>query len=143
MKTELNFGNVLLALFITTISLMGCSSLKTQKTESTELKSFKIVVEKTHNGIKMQSYDGSAWIDLSFNINKYQPMPINQYGMTDLNKITSTKDSQLADYLFTITKTEDGIELKGFKGTSWTSLSFMLIENGKQAIDQFGMTTLN
>jgi hypothetical protein len=45
--------------------------------------------------------------------------------------------------LFTITKTNDGIVLKGIEGTAWTDLSFSLSENGRQAIDQFGMTKLN
>jgi len=143
MKTKLNFRklitNSLIAVFVLTVS----SELIAQEKKSNDLKNFKVVVEKTDNGIKMQSVEGSAWIDLSFSINNDRPQAIDEYGMTELNKISSEKDSNLADFLFTITKTENGIVLKGIKGTAWTDLSFSLLENGKQAIDQFGMTKLN
>ncbi len=108
-----------------------------------DLKDFKVIVEKTENGIKMQSVQGSAWTDLMFSINNDQPQAINEYGMTELDKRSSKKDSNLTPFLFTITKTENGIVLKGIEGTAWTDLSFSLQENGKQAIDQFGMTKLN
>ncbi len=143
MKTKLNFkkliSNTLIALFILTAS----SELVAQEKKSDDLKNFKVVVEKTDNGIKMQSVEGSAWIDLSFSINKDRPQAIDEYGMTELNKISSDKDSNLADFLFTITKTENGIVLKGIEGTAWTDLNFSLLENEKQEIDQFGMTKLN
>ncbi len=143
MKTKFKFKkltlNTLIALFVLTAS----SELVAQEKKSDNLKNFKVVVEKTDNGIKMQSVKGSAWIDLSFSINNDKPQAIDEYGMTVLNKISSEKDSNLADFLFTITKTENGIVLKGIEGTAWTDLSFSLLENGKQAIDQFGMTKLN
>jgi hypothetical protein len=143
MKPKTNFRKASLILLIFTISLMGCSSLKNKKLKSTNLNHFKLIVEKTNEGIKMQSIEGSAWINLAFSINNYQPQAIDEYGMTELNKISSVKDSNLADFLFTVTKTENGIVLKGIKGMAWTDLSFSLSENGKQAIDQFGMTKLN
>ena len=143
MKTKLNFRklitNTLMAAFVLTAS----SELIAQEKKADDLKSFKVVVEKTENGIKMQSIEGSAWVDLSFSINNDKPQAIDEYGMTELNKISSDKDSNLTNFLFTITKTENGIVLKGIEGTAWTDLSFSLLKNGKQAIDQFGMTKLN
>ena len=143
MKTKLNFRklitNTLMAAFVLTAS----SELIAQEKKADDLKSFKVVVEKTENGIKMQSIKGSAWVDLSFSINNDKPQAIDEYGMTELNKISSDKDSNLTNFLFTITKTENGIVLKGIEGTAWTDLSFSLSENRKQAIDQFGMTKLN
>ena len=123
--------------------LTASSELIAQEKKADDLKSFKVVVEKTENGIKMQSIKGSAWVDLSFSINNDKPQAIDEYGMTELNKISSDKDSNLTNFLFTITKTENGIVLKGIEGTAWTDLSFSLLKNGKQAIDQFGMTKLN
>jgi|TARA_B110000908_G_scaffold171154_1_gene232929 hypothetical protein len=123
--------------------LTASSELIAQEKKADDLKSFKVVVEKTENGIKMQSIEGSAWVDLSFSINNDKPQAIDEYGMTELNKISSDKDSNLTNFLFTITKTENGIVLKGIEGTAWTDLSFSLLENRKQAIDQFGMTKLN
>lgn len=143
MKTKSNFKRLIQNLLIALVVLTVSSELIAQEKKSTDLKDFKVVVEKTEIGIKMQSIDGSAWIDLSFNINNDRPQAIDEYGMTELDKVSSSKDSNLADFLFTITKTENGIILKGIEGTAWTDLSFSLAENGKQAIDQFGMTELN
>jgi hypothetical protein len=70
-------------------------------------------------------------------------MKVDEYGMTELKNVSENKDEKLADFLFTITKTENGIELKGIEGTAWAELKFSLDENQKQAIDQFGMTSLN
>jgi len=143
MKAKLNFKwlipNLLIAVFVLTASC----NLIAQEKKSTDLKDFKVVVERTENGIKMQSIEGSAWLNLTFSINNYQTQAIDEYGMTELNKISSNKDSNLADFLFIISKTENGIVLKGIEGTAWTDLTFSLAENGKQAIDQFGMTKLN
>ena len=106
------------------------------------LKEFKIIIEKTNDGIKMNSLNGSAWIDLKFNINNNQVVAIDEFGMTKLNKVSTLKNQNLTSFLFTITKTNKGILLKGIEGTKWTGLSFELIENGRKAINQFGMTNL-
>ena len=122
--------------------LTGTAELIAQN-KTAELKDFKLIIEKTDNGIKMRSEKGSAWIDLSFSLNNYRPQAVDEYGMTDLKKVSENKDEKLADFLFTITKTENGIELKGIEGTAWTELKFSLADNKQQAIDQFGMTSLN
>ena len=142
MKTKLNFNRTILNLLIAVLFLTINSGLIAQEKKSTDLKDFKIIIEKTDSGVKMKSLKGCAWIDLSFSIKNNEPQAIDEYGMTELNKISSKKDSTLADFLFTITKTESGITLKGIKGTAWIDLSFSLVKNGKQAIDQFGMTDL-
>ena len=110
---------------------------------STDLKDFKLVVIKTADGIKMQGQKGSAWTVLSFDINNDRPQPIDEYGMTTLDKVSKDKDWNLANFLFTITKTKDGIVLKGIEGTAWTELKFSLSENSSQIIDQFGMAANN
>ncbi|MBR9774576.1 MAG: hypothetical protein GYB55_06035 [Cytophagales bacterium] len=122
--------------------LTGTAELIAQN-KTAELKDFKLIIEKTDNGIKMRSEKGSAWIDLSFSLNNYRPQAVDEYGMTDLKKVSENKDENLADFLFTITKAENGIELKGIEGTAWTELKFSLADNKQQAIDQFGMTSLN
>lgn len=143
MKKNLNFKRWLANLLMAVIILAASSELIAQEKKPNDLKRFKVVVEKTEHGVKMQSVEGSAWIDLSFSINNDRPQAIDEYGMTELNEISSEKDSNLADFLFTITKKENGFSLMGIEGTVWTELSFSLAENGKQAIDQFGMTKLH
>ncbi len=143
MKTKSNFKTAILNLFIPLFVLTASLGSVAQEKKSTNLNDFKLVVEKTESGIKMQGVKGTAWIDLSFTINNDRPQAIDEYGMTDLNNVSSNEDSNLADFLFTITRTDKGIELKGIEGTAWTDLSFSLAENGKQAIDQNGMTKLD
>lgn len=143
MKTKSNFKKLSSTLLIAVLFIIVNSDLLAQEKKSTDLKDFKIVVEKTDNGIKLTSTEGSAWVDLAFSIDNDLPQAIDEHGMTKTDKVSSEKDANLADFLFTITKTENGIVLKGIEGTAWTDLSFSLAENRKQAIDQFGMTKLN
>jgi hypothetical protein len=143
MKTILNLKKLIPTLLITVFVLSASTNLIAQEKKSTDLKDFKVVVEKTEDGLKMQSRKGSAWTELSFSINNDRLQAIDEYGMTALGQVSTNKGSNLADFLFTITKTKDGIVLKGIEGTAWTDLSFSLSENGRQAIDQFGMTKLN
>lgn len=131
--------NFLIVLFILAINF----ELSAQETQTSDLKKFKIVIEKTDNGVKMLSLQGSAWRDLTFNIKNDQSQAIDEFGMTELDKNSTEKDLKLADFLFTITKTEKGIVLKGIEGTAWTDLSFSLGNNERQAIDQLGMKNLN
>ncbi len=142
MKTQLSFKslNLLIALLYIFTSF-GSIAQNIKPTD--ELKDFKIVVEKTDIGIKLKSIEGSAWKDLSFSIKTDRPQAIDEYGMTKLHKVSSYKDSNLADFLFTITKTESGIVLKGIEGTAWINLSFSLTNNQKQAFDKFGMIELD
>jgi hypothetical protein len=128
----------LISFLIALIAVTSTSELIAQENKSEDLKDFKIVIEKTPTGIKMQSIKGSAWLDLTYS-NNDMPQAIDQFGMTELNSASSDTDSTLTDFLFIITKSERGIVLKGIKGTAWADLSFTLDENEKQAIDQFGM----
>ena len=139
MMAKLNFTRPMLNLLIALFVLTTSTSLRAQEKKSTDLKDFKIIVEKTENGIKMQSFQGSAWIDLTFNLDNDHPQAIDEYGMTKLDQISSEKDANLADFLFTVSKTDNGIILKGIEGTAWTDLSFSLPVNGKQEFNQFGM----
>jgi hypothetical protein len=59
--------------------------------------------------------------------------------MTHIDKVSTDKDPKLADFLFTVTKTKDGIALQGIEGTAWKELRFPLQNNRKLSIDQFGM----
>lgn len=140
MKTKLNLTqltrNILIALSLIIVSSCG------QPPKKNESASFKLVVERTNGGIKMKSVKGTAWTDLSFSLNIEQTQVIDEWGMTTLNGISTKKDSNFANLLFTIKMTDNNIVLKGIEGTAWTDLSFTLPKNEKQAIDEFGMTEL-
>ena len=142
MKTKFNFRKPFSIMIMALLFLTATSKLIAQD-KTSELKDFKIIIEKTDNGIKMKSEKGSAWINLSFSLNNYRAQAVDEYGMTELKSVSDNKDENLADFLFTITKTKNGIELKGIEGTAWTELKFSLAENKKQVINQLGITSLN
>lgn len=143
MKTIVNFKNRFNYILIVFLALSMSSKLMAQDNKTEDIKPFKIVVEKTQKGIKLLGVKGTAWKDMSFSINDYQPQTIDEYGMAVLDNVSDKKDEKLADFLFTIIKTKEGIELKGMEGTAWTNLSFSLSKNQKEAIDQNGTASLN
>lgn len=143
MKIKLIFNELTLKVLVGLIVMMLNVEVVAQKKESTGLKDFKIVIEKTDSGIKLKSIKGSAWSELSFTIRNDKPLAIDENGMTELTTASSDKDLNLADFLFTITETENGIELKGIEGTYWTKLSFSVAQNQRKTIDQHGMCESN
>jgi len=65
MKTKMNIKRVISNLLIAVFVLTASSELIAQENKSTDLKNFKIIVEKTEKGIKMQSIQGSAWLHIT------------------------------------------------------------------------------
>lgn len=129
--------------FLMLLFVLVTNSTIAQEKKSVDSNDFKIIVEKTENGIKLQSVQGCAWKELSFKLNDYQTQAINEFGMAELDKTQAEQDANFADFLFTMIKTDKGIELKGIEGTAWAELSFSLAENKSQVIDKQGMTILN
>lgn len=140
MSTKTTCVSFLMPALIAVFSLVLGAESMAQGEDSTELQDFEITIEKTDRGIQMQSSNGSAWLDLSFTLSPDTPQAIDEWGMTGLDDMSADKDPRLADYLFTISYSTSGkISLTGLEGTAWKELSFTLPENGKQAINQFGM----
>ena len=140
METKSKIGKVFTIALIAFFGMTITSESSAQKESSTDLKEFKITIERTHNGLKMQSEKNSAWIDLGFHLANNKPQAIDEFGMTQIENVSTTKDPHLADFLFTISIKKDQVTLTGFEGTAWKELSFPLEKNGKQSINQFGMT---
>jgi hypothetical protein len=140
MKTNSTFSKLFSQMLIAVCLFILSAEIRAQKLSNSALKGFEITIEKTDKGLKMHSSEGSAWIDLSFSLTADKPQAIDEYGMTSVGQVNSEKDPKLADYLFTITDTKDGITLAGIEGTAWKVLNFTLSDNGKQTINQFGMT---
>lgn len=142
MKIKMNSNGPFLTIIMVLLFLTATSEIVAQE-KPTELKDFKVIIEKTEDGIKMKSEKGSAWVNLSFSLNNFRAQAVDEFGMTELKNTSDNKDENLANFLFTVSTTENGIELKGIKGTAWTELKFTIAKDKKQAIDQFGMTSLN
>ena len=112
-----------------------------QDKEQKEISEFLIVVEAEKGSIKLTSNRGCAWKELTFTTKPDKPQAINQYGMTSLDEKNEDKDQKLADFLFTITVSNDGLVLKGFEGTVWTTLTGNCgSPSCKSTIDQNGIT---
>ena len=113
-------------------------SSEVKSLKNADLARFLILVETTNEGIKLTSMGGCAWKELSFNNPGTKPQAIDEYGMT-VNK--TKEESASSRFLFTISKTENGLSFQGIKGTAWERLTFSCPKgNCHQAIDQYGMT---
>ncbi len=132
MNFKLIFRNGLLLLF-TFITTSGIYS------QNHKVSDFKIIVETKAQEIQLKCEKGCAWRELTFGRNDDQPQAVDEYGMTKLNEISKVKNPELADFLFEIVKTKDGVRLKGIEGTAWTNLGFSLRSFQAQGIDAFGM----
>ena len=105
MKPKPTFKSLLFRLLIAGTLVTLSSEIIAQEQGSPDLKDFKITIEKTDNGLEMHSSEGSAWINLSIKLAKDTPQAIDEYGMTGLDNVSPNKDSNLAEFLFTITIT--------------------------------------
>ena len=130
-------------IFITFLSLTGTfHTAYTQYEVAPPYSKFLILVETTDDGIKLTCEEGCAWKGLSFTLARYNPQAIDQNGMSSLSREKTLPDSTLANFLFTIQKTNDGVSFEGSEGTAWINLSFTCPKTGcHQYIDQNGMTS--
>lgn len=127
-------STALVAVLILTLS----AETKAQQSRTSGLKEFIVTIEEIEDGFKLHSAKGSAWINLSFALTDDAPQAIDEYGMTKLGQVNLKTDPDLANYLFSITKTPDGIVLTGLAGTAWKELRFTLPDDGKQKINHLG-----
>lgn len=130
--------NLFLSNFLISILVvMSCNSTK----NITEIRPFNIQVVKTDKEIKLKCTAGCAWTELNFAKNNYQPQFVDEFGMSDTNSKQQSEqtDNNLANFLFSISKTEAGVRLSGEQGTAWKELSFSLKNYVPQIITQMGM----
>ena len=133
-NTMLIFGSIMFS---------ACTSSTTRKGEVSDLKSFNISFEESPNGIKMTCEKGCAWEELTISLNENKPQAINAQGMTELDKKTRTKEANLADFLFTIVKTNEEVKLTGIEGTAWEELTFSILKGHTQMLNENGITVKN
>ncbi len=137
MKTlrQLIFGVIIVGIF----SLTAFMDIERSRMEDSH--KFLIFIQTTDNGLKLTCEEGCAWKDLSFSLieNKFQA--VDQNGMTSIDRVKPIIDEKLSNFLFSIQRTDNGINLEGKEGTSWTMLNFTCADNlCNQYIDQDGMT---
>ncbi|NJW55496.1 hypothetical protein, partial [Salinimicrobium oceani] len=91
---------IVLALIMT----FSASDLFAQENKEIQLTEFLLVVQNSDNNkIVMECKEGCAWKTLSYNLSdNRKPQAIDEYGMTDLNKVNSQEDADLSNFLFTV-----------------------------------------
>ena len=141
MKTSKKSG-LLQLMILTFIMIFSTSDLFAQENKEIQLTDFLLVVQNSDNNkIVMECKEGCAWKTLSYNLSdNSKPQAIDEYGMTDLNKVNPQEDAELSNFLFTIERKGNKLFFKGVEGTAWTELSFSLSPQEEQAINQMGMT---
>jgi hypothetical protein len=112
-----------------------------QTSETPRETPFLIQVETTEDGVKLTGVAGCAFINLAFTLRPGRAQAVNQYGMTTIDEHISPSSEKLANFLFTISRTRDGLSFEGIQGTAWKKLSFSCPDTEcRQLIDQNGMT---
>ena len=115
-----------------------------QKVKNQELSNFQILVESINGDIKLTGIKGCAFIELTFKLGDEKSQAVDQFGMSTIDREKNIKDNNLADFLFTIKKTKNGLRLEGIEGTAWKELSIISTENRcYQLIDQNGMKNIS
>ncbi len=125
------------SLFILLFSLtFNCST----NTNQEDLEAFKFSIQNTEDGVVLKGINGTGWKNLSFTLKNNQTQAVDEYGMTEVVNQNHEKLEELSDFLFTVTKKENALLLKGIKGSDWTELSFTTNGNQAQMVDESGMT---
>lgn len=109
-----------------------------------ESNKFLILIETVNDSIKLTAPQGCSFKELNFSLKTDTNQNIDQHGMTPSEKNSTIKDGTLANFLFTIKKTKDGLSLEGLKGTSWKELNFDCPQSKcHQLIDQNGLVEVH
>ena len=134
-------GNALSAIGIIAVMGAGCASPSTQLAQSvSEPEHFRIEVGFTAEEIVLKCTRGCAWTDLAWGPvgPAFDAVAVDNFGMTSPSRDLQNRDTDFAAFLFTIQRTENGVQLRGVEGTSWTELSWGCA-SCSVAVDRRGM----
>lgn len=141
MKTNFKQFKFLQFLFLAVFMLSSAFKSVAQESSESDLDKFLVTIQASDtNEIKMECKEGCAWKTLTYKLSGMSGVQaIDEYGMTNLSDDRQEKDNDLSMFLFTIERTENGLNLKGLYGTAWTDLSFGMLPNSIQSINEMGM----
>lgn len=109
------------------------------KVENSKPANFEIIVTNTQKGLKLNCTNGCAWKELEFTLLDAQRRQIDEFGLHSNSQNKKLKEKGLNNFLFTIRKVDDAIEMKSFSGIIWIDLGFTLPMYKSQKFNQFGM----
>ena len=91
---------------------------------------FLILVGQVNEVIKLSSYSGCSWKELSFSLRQNETKSIDENGLTGMSDEFESQNTSLADFHITIKRTKKGVAFEGKAGTRWLALS-VGTESGK------------
>ena len=125
--------------FFLLLILVFSADLTAQKAGSIKIYKFQILVETNEESIKLTGQEGCSFKEVTYNAGLNNSQAIDQDGMTTL-EMTKPGETKKRMFLFTITKTNEGLNFEAFEGTSWKKLNFECPKNiCSQIIDENGM----
>jgi hypothetical protein len=135
--------NKMIRILLSLLVLLGVSDMLFSKTDvSSDPEGFLILLETTDNEIKLTGWQGCAFRELNYALKDSVKRTVDQYGKVNLVRF-STKGipkEGLANFQFTVMRTEEGFYLKGIHGTTWEELSVTYPDGTKHHfIDQNGI----
>ncbi len=140
MIPDRSFLSGAVVLFLVLLSLVVPSGVFAQSA-APAVADFAFVVRTSANSINLTCTTGCAWKTLSFSARvDGAPQAVDQNGMVRSRGKGSEEQPGLANFLFTIQRTADGVKLQGKRGSAWNSLSFSCPTGRcEQAVDRYGM----
>jgi hypothetical protein len=141
MKYSKNSQTILNILLYALLLLGTSSRALAQEDVHVKVAKFSILVETVGDEIKLSCSEGCAWKQLSFSSSvKKDAQAVDQFGMTTIPRNALKEDPLIANFLFTIKRTKEGVTLEGKEGTIWPSLTFDCPGGKcKHPIDGWGM----
>jgi hypothetical protein len=101
---------------------------------------FSINIENTLDGLRLTCATGCAFTELTFTLKEGSSQMVDQYGIHVKDR-ERPADGSVADFLFNVTQTAEGLHFEGLKGTAWTNLTGHCGSNEKcqMRIDEQGI----
>ena len=120
MSTRSTAAKILSSLTCALFTVVSTSDMMGQVQEKKDLGEFIVLIQTTEgNGIEMKCKEGCAWKTLTYkSSDESRIQAIDEYGMADLGEVEPRKSAKLADFLFTIQRTDNGVLLKAMEGTA-------------------------
>jgi len=100
---------------------------------------FVLFVEKNDNTITLKCTKGCDWGDLKLDVKKNQILAIDEFGVKNGTVADNRKGANLADFLISVERVANGINLKGIQGTNWTDLNFDFKNQRLQGVSNKGL----
>jgi hypothetical protein len=129
------------AFLVFSFLVSGCQTMgRTVSTSSPAELAPLLVVSTPGESVQLICESGCAWTELSFAAVPDGPgVAVDEFGMTSVTRERERVEPDLSQFLFTVRRTTEGVELQGLEGFAWKGLGWECPENNCSIpIDQRG-----